>query len=505
MSYRLRIQREDFQVIKEFFLKEKTEQFIFVLAEKLKLSSKNIIYLVKEVIFPDENEMSIHSKAFVAPERFFQLAVYQIACRKKYALFDLHNHWFQKNPRFSEIDLSSALENAKFLAEHLPEIDFGLAVVNDQVNAYSGLVFDKSQNSFQPLEALEILGSPTEIFFNQEIAQEEKQETYARHYLIPNWKQKVLSDLKIAVVGAGGTGSIIIQALACLGVGERKGAIIIIDPDIIEKSNLSRIPYANENDIGKFKVKVAKNYIKQKNPKINVIAIPKSVQEEKVQSFLKQAHIIIGAIDSENARKILNQIATKAEVPYIDTGTEIIPEKNSFHAGGQVRIVLPRKGCLICINGIDLAEASMEMLSEKTAQDYEKAGYIRGTNITPTPAVIHLNGVISYLAISMLIKIIFGENIKGQRAIFYDQNKMSLVCADFEKNPKCVICSEAEEKEVENALFLSGKLQPQKRNNNLSAHFHPSSANLFPRKPAGKEHPGNSQQNKTHPCQHNSK
>ena len=447
----LRISREDFQRIKEIFQKEKNEQFIFLLAEKIRISAHKIIYLVKRVFFPEEQDMKAHHSVYVEPRKEFQLKIYQIAYANNYSIFDIHNHWFQNKPCFSSIDLDSAIENGNFISRYLPGIDFGLAVFNGDVNIYSGKIFSKVKKDFDPIDSIEIIGSPIELLFNEKLNnQTQTDEKYSRHHLIPGFKQDILPDLKVALVGAGGTGSLIVQALAGLGIGEGKGMLILIDPDCIEKSNLPRIPYAFPMDIAKPKVKAARQYIKSKNPKIKVIAIPKSVQEEKVQRILKQAHIILGAVDSEGARKILTQISEQACIPYIDTGTEIIPENQGYHAGGQVRVMLPGKGCLICINGIDLSEAALDLLCKEKAKDYEKVGYIRGTSQTPTPSVIHLNGVISYLAIAQFIKLVFGENLIGQKTVFYDQQKMSLLSADFGKNPRCPLCGETFGKEEEN-------------------------------------------------------
>ena len=428
-----------------------------MLSEKVRISSQKTLYLVREIIFPEEKDMSVHHETFVEPTRNFQLAVYQMALEKGYSIFDVHNHWFQEKPSFSSIDREAALENGKFLSRCLPELDFGLLVFNERVDAYEGMVFNKKMQDFETLDSVEILGSPIELLFNRESQERPNEEKYSRHHLIPGWKQLVLPDLNVAVVGLGGIGSLVIQILACLGVGEGRGSLTLADPDVVEKSNLPRIPYATDHDVEQAKVKLAMKFILRKNPRIRVIALQKSIQEEKARRILKQAHVIFGCVDSEGARKIISQVSHDAGIPYLDIGTEIIPEENTYHAGGQVRVVLPRQGCLICTGGIDLSEAAMDLLSKDKAKDYEKAGYVRGTQESPTPSVIHLNGVLSNLAISQFIKVVFGESLEGQRAIYYDQQKMSLLAADFERNPQCPLCGD----------HLEQSLKPEKAEENV--------------------------------------
>ena len=281
-----------------------------------------------------------------------------------------------------------------------------------------------------------------------------KNEKYSRHQLIPGWNQNLLPDLNLAVIGAGGIGSLIIQNLACLGVGERRGFLSIIDPDVIEKSNLPRIPYAMEQDVGQPKVKTALKYILSKNPRIKVIAMQKSIQDEKAQNLLKQAHCILGAVDSEGARKILSEISHHCLIPYIDTGSEIFPMQDSYDALGQVRVMLPRRGCLFCIDGIDSSRAARDLTPKEILQEQERAGYVHGTSKSPAPSVIHLNGVIANLAISQFIKLIFGENLESQKMIIYNQQKMSLLSASFKRDDNCPLCGEyREEKEKIKAEF----------------------------------------------------
>ena len=70
--------------------------------------------------------------------------------------------------------------------------------------------------------------------------------------------QKKLKSSKVLVLGMGGLGVPLSIYLASLGIG----TIGIVDNDKVELSNLNRQIIYSVNDIGKYKVDVAKNKIK---------------------------------------------------------------------------------------------------------------------------------------------------------------------------------------------------------------------------------------------------
>src|SRR3989442_14326016 len=55
----------------------------------------------------------------------------------------------------------------------------------------------------------------------------------------------VLDGTRVAIVGLGGGGSHIAQQLGHLGVGE----FVLIDPDVVEDSNLNRLVGATQQDV----------------------------------------------------------------------------------------------------------------------------------------------------------------------------------------------------------------------------------------------------------------
>ena len=83
--------------------------------------------------------------------------------------------------------------------------------------------------------------------------------------------QKKISSSKVLVVGAGGLGSPVSEFLSRAGVG----LLGIIDNDTVALSNLHRQSLYSAADIGKLKVKVAKDRIKKinSNTKIKIYRI----------------------------------------------------------------------------------------------------------------------------------------------------------------------------------------------------------------------------------------
>src|SRR5580765_3563061 len=80
---------------------------------------------------------------------------------------------------------------------------------------------------------------------------EQNRERYSRTR--DTWLSRVhLSRLRFAVIGAGALGNEVVKTLGLLGAG----AVMIVDPDLIERSNLSRSVFFREADCGRPKALV---------------------------------------------------------------------------------------------------------------------------------------------------------------------------------------------------------------------------------------------------------
>lgn len=87
--------------------------------------------------------------------------------------------------------------------------------------------------------------------------------------------QDFLKTISITFLGVGGIGNWI--ALNLVGLGIKK--IRLVDPDIIEESNLTRQVLFSEKDVGKFKVDIAKEQLIGRNRNLLVESIKEDINE----------------------------------------------------------------------------------------------------------------------------------------------------------------------------------------------------------------------------------
>lgn len=253
--------------------------------------------------------------------------------------------------------------------------------------------------------------------------------------------QEILRRLNVGVIGVGGIGSLVVVLLARLGAG----CITILDPDVVEVSNLNRLAGATLQDAkaNRSKVDVLAHYVATINPEIIVVPLQDSVHEEASQAHLKECDVLFGCTDNQSSRWVSNRLAVAHFIPYFDTGTGIKagPDQKIEHAGGQVRVVIPGLGCLHCIGGLDVDIVQQEMLPEPDRNVAIELGYIDGAEIK-APAVASLNGTIANLAVTEFMAYV--TNMRPvRRFIAYDFMNATVLPCTFPKDPDCYICSSA--------------------------------------------------------------
>tara|TARA_B100001057_G_C22769416_1_gene918958 strand:- start:613 stop:1356 length:744 start_codon:yes stop_codon:yes gene_type:complete len=119
--------------------------------------------------------------------------------------------------------------------------------------------------------------------------------------------QQKLKSSKVLVLGMGGLGCPLSIYLASLGIG----TIGIVDNDKVELSNLNRQIIYNINDIGKYKVDVAKNKIKLINKNIIIKSYKIRVNKANIEKLIKTFDIVCDGTDNFKTRLLVNDHALK--------------------------------------------------------------------------------------------------------------------------------------------------------------------------------------------------
>ncbi|MBI2573326.1 HesA/MoeB/ThiF family protein [Candidatus Woesearchaeota archaeon] len=208
--------------------------------------------------------------------------------------------------------------------------------------------------------------------------QSKKPSRYARQEILPQiglTGQKKISDAIVAIVGLGALGSVTAELLARAGVG----TILLIDRDVVERSNLQRQVLYAESDIGKSKVAAGQVRLQSVNGEIKIIPYAISLDARNI-SLLKNVKVIVDCTDNMYTRFVLNDYCRKNKIPLI--------YGSAIQTSGYVMSVLPTGPCLRCF------------LSDVNLETCESAGVLN----TATSAIASLQVTHTLRVITQSIK-----------------------------------------------------------------------------------------------------
>jgi molybdopterin/thiamine biosynthesis adenylyltransferase len=245
--------------------------------------------------------------------------------------------------------------------------------------------------------------------------------------------QAILGKLHVAVIGAGGTGSVVLQQLAHLGVS----ALTVIDPDIVERTNLNRLVGAGQADVGVPKVDVARRAVLAVNPDARVQSVIGDVVDYDVAQRLAGFDFVFLCTDSHASRAVVGQAAYQHLVPTIDMGVSItVGAAGVEHVTGRVQMLTPGASCLSCTRALDGEQVRREMM---TPEQRKADPYVQGVH-EPQPAVISLNSTMASLAITMFLGAVTPVPAQA-RFQLYDGVRGTVRPTVARANPTCIVCS----------------------------------------------------------------
>ncbi len=126
-----------------------------------------------------------------------------------------------------------------------------------------------------------------------------------------------IREASVLVVGIGGVGSWVAEALARSGVG----TITLVDLDDICESNINRQIHALDGQIGKPKIEVMAERCRLINPKANISVLHKFFTEKTAEEIFKEPYnYVMDAIDSVNHKCALIDYSRRKGIPILTSG-----------------------------------------------------------------------------------------------------------------------------------------------------------------------------------------
>lgn len=427
---RVRIPEEDYTEFKNHLIREEADEHAgYLLAgvhrytERAGAEEREVLeYLVQDVECLGMDEYADQGAYNVTLDHStLREATFNAASDDRYledrAIIVAHSHPFQRDPSYSSLDDSS--EPMAFVALTAEGEGPQASLLFGADDTLAGRVWpsevgrirNEEVSGTDPIDEIVVVGDDqlkriqtTNSRLNDS---EEETRMYDRQALVHGGDgNAALQNSHVAVVGAGGLGSLVVQSLAHLGVG----SITVVDPDVVEETNRSRIVGARPDDAGpadatpdepgvtpamwaeafdeagRPKVEVMQRLVEEIDPSIQFNGIHQAVESSDGMDAILKADVIVSATDTASSRVALSHAAKQYHRPLFDAGTNInIVEGTAKYIATRLTVVTPSSPCLDCQGEINWDRVTAEQ------QDPDEIEYGLELIEGEAPAVITIN------------------------------------------------------------------------------------------------------------------
>jgi len=235
---------------------------------------------------------------------------------------------------------------------------------------------------------------------------------YSRQLMIPDIGaegQEKIKKAKVFVAGMGGLGSISSYYLTAAGIGHLK----TVDKDKVDSSNLNRQILHWTDDVGRWKSDSGSRKLRSLNPYCFVEALQAEITEQNCAELIGDCSVIVDAMDTLKARRILNAASVRKRIPYIYGGVHQFDGMATTFIPGQTP-------CLECV------------FPENHGESSEAVPGILG----PVP------GVIACIQAIETVKILVGlQGLLTGRLLWFSGLDMTFSEFKINRNPVCPVCA----------------------------------------------------------------
>ncbi len=166
-----------------------------------------------------------------------------------------------------------------------------------------------------------------------------RSDVFARQIVMPEIGpagQIALQNARVLVVGAGGLASSALPYLAAAGVG----TIGIVEPDLLEPSNLHRQTLYGFEDLGRSKARLAAEAIRRLHPFTQTEVFEERLRPENADWLIAPFDIVVDGTDRFDAKFLMNDTCQKLGKPLV--------QASIYRMEGYIQTILPGGPCLRC-------------------------------------------------------------------------------------------------------------------------------------------------------------
>ncbi|MFZ0819850.1 MAG: ThiF family adenylyltransferase [Candidatus Acidiferrales bacterium] len=386
------------QLTRDLFSDLGAERAAYLLCKTSKSRTETRL-LVREVLPVASDDILSSSKAHMSIRSSSFMRAMKIAERTKHSFVFVHSHPSGVSRFSHQDDMQEAmLFRTAYLRISTSEPHCSLVFASkDDVEGRVWL----EDGSSHALETIRVIGSSFKFLVSRKLNTEDGLFDRQVKAFGPNI-QTLLRRLRIGIVGVGGTGSAVAEQLIRLGIGH----LLLLDADVVDRSNLTRIYGSYSSDVGKKKVEVIKEHAYKIGIGTEVVVVGQNITFRSVAERLRECDIVFGCTDDEWGRSILCRLAIYYYIPVLDMGVRINSDQGSIvSVQGRVTVLMPGTSCLLCRKrvGGNIAAEVIRATNPSLEASLRKEGYIPELD-TAAPAVIPFTTAVASSAVIELLQ-----------------------------------------------------------------------------------------------------
>lgn len=244
-------------------------------------------------------------------------------------------------------------------------------------------------------------------------------ERYATFDLISWWRQEVVRNATIMVIGAGALGNEVLKNLALMGVGR----IFVVDFDVVEYSNLSRSVLFRASDEGRKKVEVAAEAVRDLNPDVKVQGYHADANHDLGLGVYRRMDVVIGCLDNRVARLSVNRACWHLDKPWVDGAIQELL--------GVARVFWPNRGaCYECT----MNDEDYQSMQERYSCSLLARQSVIAGRVPTTPTV---SSIVGGIEAQEAMKILHGLSVDCGQAVVVNGLSNDFFIMEYQEKEDC--------------------------------------------------------------------